>query len=216
MKGVKAAVDLIDADTGEVVVEAGKKLTVRTARQLVEKGVKALRAQDVDLYGQYIADDLYNPQTGEIFAEAGDEITDKSLAALIEAGFDELPMLDIDHINIGPYIRNTLKVDKNNSREDALFDIYRVMRPGEPPTHRQRRGDVQFAVLRFRALRPLGGRPREDEHASRSRRRGHGARVAQGRHSGGRARRWSICATVAARSTTSTISATGACARSAN
>jgi DNA-directed RNA polymerase subunit beta len=134
MKGVKSAADLIDADTGEVAVEAGKKLTVRTARQLVEKGVKALRAGDADLYGQYIADDLYDPQTGEIFAEAGDEITDKSLAALIEAGFDELPVLDIDHINIGPYIRNTLKVDKNNSREDALFDIYRVMRPGEPPT----------------------------------------------------------------------------------
>src|SRR5471032_3310263 len=134
MKGVKAATDLIDADTGEVAVEAGKKLTVRSARQLSEKGVKALRALDVDLYGQYIADDLYDPTTGEIFAEAGDEITDKSLAALIEAGFDELPVLDIDHINIGPYIRNTLKVDKNNSREDALFDIYRVMRPGEPPT----------------------------------------------------------------------------------
>ncbi len=134
MKGVKATVDLIDADTGEVAVEAGRKLTVRTARQLAEKGVKALRASDADLYGQYIADDLYNPQTGEIFAEAGDEITDKSLAALIEAGFDELPILDIDHVNIGPYIRNTLKVDKNNSREDALFDIYRVMRPGEPPT----------------------------------------------------------------------------------
>jgi DNA-directed RNA polymerase subunit beta len=134
MKGVKAATDLVDADSGEVVVEAGKKLTARTARQLAEKGVKALRASDADLYGQYIADDLYDPQTGEIFAEAGDEITDKSLAALIEVGFDELPILDIDHINIGPYIRNTLKVDKNNSREDALFDIYRVMRPGEPPT----------------------------------------------------------------------------------
>jgi DNA-directed RNA polymerase subunit beta len=134
MKGLKAATDLIDADTGEVAVEAGKKLTVRSARQLSEKGVKALRAVDVDLYGQYIAEDLYDPTTGEIFAEAGDEITDKSLAALIEAGFDELPVLDIDHINIGPYIRNTLKVDKNNSREDALFDIYRVMRPGEPPT----------------------------------------------------------------------------------
>ncbi len=134
MKGLKATVDLIDADTGEVAVEAGKKLTLRTARQLAERGVKGLRAVDADLYGQYIADDLYNPQTGEIFAEAGDEITDKSLELLIEAGFEELPILDIDHITIGPYIRNTLKVDKNNSREDALFDIYRVMRPGEPPT----------------------------------------------------------------------------------
>jgi DNA-directed RNA polymerase subunit beta len=134
LKGMKATVDLLDADTGAVVLEAGKKLTVRTARQLVEKGLKFLKAQDEDLPGQYIAADLYNPSTGEIFAEAGDEITAKSLAALIEAGFDELPILDIDHINIGPYIRNTLAVDKNGSREEALFDIYRVMRPGEPPT----------------------------------------------------------------------------------
>jgi DNA-directed RNA polymerase subunit beta len=134
MKGMNAALDLLDADTGEVVLEAGKKLTVRTARLLAERGVKFLRAQNEDLHGQYIASDLYNPVTGEIFAEAGDEITAKSLALLIEAGFPELPVLDIDHVNIGPYIRNTLAVDKNRSREEALFDIYRVMRPGEPPT----------------------------------------------------------------------------------
>jgi DNA-directed RNA polymerase subunit beta len=134
MKGIKVNVNLIDADTGEVAVEAGKKLTVRAARQLVEKGLKAIRAQDADLHGQFIATDLYDPSTGEIFAEAGDEITPKTLPALIEAGFGEIPVLDIDHINIGPYIRNTLTVDKNSSREDALFDIYRVMRPGEPPT----------------------------------------------------------------------------------
>jgi DNA-directed RNA polymerase subunit beta len=134
MKGMKAPLDILDADTGEVVLEAGKKLTVRSARLLSERGVKFLRAQDEDLHGQYIASDLYNPATGEIFAEAGDEITAKSLELLIEAGFDELPVLDIDHVNIGPYIRNTLAVDKNSSREEALFDIYRVMRPGEPPT----------------------------------------------------------------------------------
>ena len=134
MRGVKATVDLIDADTNEVVVESGKKLTVRGARMLAEKGVKALKAVDEDLYGQYISEDLYDPSTGEIFAEAGDEVTAKSLVALLEAGFEELPILDIDHINIGPYIRNTLAVDKNSSREEALFDIYRVMRPGEPPT----------------------------------------------------------------------------------
>ncbi|MBV8662209.1 MAG: DNA-directed RNA polymerase subunit beta, partial [Hyphomicrobiales bacterium] len=116
MKGLKATTDLIDAETGEVVVEAGRKLTARSARQLSEKGVKALRAADADLYGQYIAEDLYNPGTGEIFAEAGEEITDKLLALLVEQGFNELPILDIDHINIGPYIRNTLKVDKNSTR----------------------------------------------------------------------------------------------------
>ena len=134
MKGMKLSTDLVDAETGDVVVESGKKLTVRSIRQLEERGVKFLRAADDDLFGQYIATDLYNPSTGEIFAEAGEEITAKSLQGLIDAGFDELPLLDIDHINIGPYIRNTLAVDKNHSREEALFDIYRVMRPGEPPT----------------------------------------------------------------------------------
>ena len=145
MKGVKASADLIDADTGEVAVEAGRKLTVRAARQLADKGLKALRASDADLHGQYIAEDLYNPATGEIYAEAGDEITEKSLAGLLEAGFTELPVLDIDHVNIGGYIRNTLKVDKNASREDALFDIYRVMRPGEPPT-------IESAEAMFQSL----------------------------------------------------------------
>ncbi len=134
IKGVKAVADMIDADTGKVILEAGKKLAVRAARQLAEKGVKAIRVPPEDLYGQYLAQDLFDPGTGEIFAEAGDEITVKTLPLLIEKGFDELPILDIDHINIGPYIRNTLAVDKNSNREEALFDIYRVMRPGEPPT----------------------------------------------------------------------------------
>ncbi len=134
MKGMKATVDMIDADSGEIVIEVGKKVTARTARLLADKGVKALRASDEDLYGQYLAEDLYNPETGEIYAEAGDEVTAKTLPGLLDQGFTELPILDIDHINIGPYIRTTLAVDKNSSREDALFDIYRVMRPGEPPT----------------------------------------------------------------------------------
>ncbi|MDF2118147.1 DNA-directed RNA polymerase subunit beta [Roseiarcaceae bacterium H3SJ34-1] len=134
MKGVKATVDLVDADSGEVVIEAGKKVTVRAARQLAEKGVKALRQQDEDLFGQYLAEDIFDPSTGEIFAEAGEEITAKTLPTLIEHAGKELVLLDIDHINVGPYIRNTLAVDKNSSREEALFDIYRVMRPGEPPT----------------------------------------------------------------------------------
>ena len=134
MRGFKAAVDLIDAESGEVVLETGRKLTVRTARGLAEKGLKALRATDEDLFGQYVAEDLVNPATGEIWAEAGDEISEKLLKQLDEIGLAELPVLDIDHVNVGPYIRNTLAVDKNSAREGALFDIYRVMRPGEPPT----------------------------------------------------------------------------------
>src|SRR5579863_1422000 len=134
MKGMKTPTDMIDADSGEVVLEAGKKLTVRAGKLLIEKGLKYVRVQDADLYGNYIAEDLYDPATGEIYAEAGEEITPKTLPALIGSGFMALPVLDIDHVNVGPYIRNTLAVDKNSSREEALFDIYRVMRPGEPPT----------------------------------------------------------------------------------
>ncbi|MGA8169473.1 MAG: DNA-directed RNA polymerase subunit beta, partial [Methylocystis sp.] len=145
LKGVKAVADIIDADTGEVILEVGKKLAVRAARQLAEKGVKAIKVPAEELYGQYLAQDLFDPSTGEIFAEAGEEITIKTLPLLIEKGFNELPILDIDHINIGPYIRNTLNVDKNSQREEALFDIYRVMRPGEPPT-------VETAEAMFHSL----------------------------------------------------------------
>ncbi len=145
LKGYKAVNDLVDADTGRVVVEAGKKLTVRQARQLAEKGLKHLRMTDEELIGHYVAEDLANGRTGEIYMEAGEEITEKNLKVLIEAGYKELPLLDIDHVNVGAYIRNTLSVDKNMTREDALFDIYRVMRPGEPPT-------VETAEAMFRSL----------------------------------------------------------------
>ena len=134
LKGYKAVNDVVDADTGKVVVEAGQKITVRQARQLTEKGLKALRMTDDELIGHYIAEDLVNAKTGEIHAEAGEEITEKVLKHLNEEGYKEIPILDIDHVNVGAYIRNTLAVDKNMAREEALFDIYRVMRPGEPPT----------------------------------------------------------------------------------
>jgi DNA-directed RNA polymerase subunit beta len=145
LKGYKAINDLVDADTGRVVVEAGKKLTVRQARQLSERGLKALRMTDDELIGHYVAEDLVNPKTGEIYMEAGEELNEKNLKVLIDAGYKELPLLDIDHVNVGAYIRNTLSVDKNMTREDALFDIYRVMRPGEPPT-------VDTAEAMFRSL----------------------------------------------------------------
>ncbi len=134
LRGFKATNDLIDADSGEVVLEAGRKFTVRTARLAAEKGLKALKVNDEDLYGHYLAQDMVNLETGEIYAEAGDELNEKLLALLVEIGNDEITILDIDHVNTGAYIRNTLAVDKNESREEALFDIYRVMRPGEPPT----------------------------------------------------------------------------------
>jgi DNA-directed RNA polymerase subunit beta len=134
VKGIKPARDLVNAKNGEVVVEAGKKITPRLAKKLAEDGVKELLVRDEDLVGQFLADELVNEQTGEIYAEAGEELTEKSLNALKDQGFKSLRVLDIDHINTGGYIRNTLKADKVESYEQALVEIYRVMRPGEPPT----------------------------------------------------------------------------------
>ncbi len=88
MRGTKALVDLIDADSGDVIVEAGKKLTARAARDLEEKGVKALKVSNEDLIGEYIAEEIVSTETGEIFMEAGDEITEENLVLLEEMGYE--------------------------------------------------------------------------------------------------------------------------------
>ena len=96
------------------------------------------------ILGRYVAKDIINEETGAIYVEAGDELTQTTdrdgevnggtLKVLLDNGITTIPMLDIDNINVGPYIRNTMAADKNMGRDGALMDIYRVMRPGEPPT----------------------------------------------------------------------------------
>jgi DNA-directed RNA polymerase subunit beta len=135
----KLTADLIDADTGEVKLPAGERMTPRLVRRLREGGLVRVLAPAEELIGRYFSQDLINEETGEVYFEAGDEITEAALTQLEDAGFTELPMLDIDLVSRGteskgPYIRNTLAIDKNATREDALIDIYRVVRPGEPPT----------------------------------------------------------------------------------
>ena len=131
-RGVKLNESLIDAATGEVVAEKDAKLTPRTARRIAEKTREVLVGR-ADLLGRYVAEDLVDMNTGEIWAEAGEELTEPKLAAIEQAGLDRLPTLAIDQA-VGPWMRNTLAVDKNTNRDEALMDIYRVMRPGEPPT----------------------------------------------------------------------------------
>jgi DNA-directed RNA polymerase subunit beta len=134
MRNAKTTSEWKNAKTGDVIVEAGGKITVRGLRKLQEEGVKSVALAEDELIGRFSALDMVNPKTGEIYVEAGDELTADNLAALADEGFHDVEVLNIDGINIGPYIRNTLAVDKNHSREQALIDIYRVMRPGEPPT----------------------------------------------------------------------------------
>ena len=131
-RGLKLLEPLVDAATGEVVADAEAKLTARQARKIAETTKEVLIGR-ADLLGRYVAEDLVNLETGEIYAEAGEELTEPKLTALEDAGVTKLPTLAIDQAN-GPWIRNTLTVDKNTNRDDALIDIYRVMRPGEPPT----------------------------------------------------------------------------------
>jgi DNA-directed RNA polymerase subunit beta len=133
-KGLKLERDIINAKDGEVVAEAGKKLTARSAKKIAEDGVKELLLSEEEMIGRYFASDLVNFDDGEIFGEAGEEITAEHLELFGEIGINSFDTIDVDHINIGAYMRNTLNADKNTNRDLALIDIYRVMRPGEPPT----------------------------------------------------------------------------------
>lgn len=145
VRGTRPTYDLVDAATGEIICEAGKKVTPRAVKKIIEEGtITELLVPFDHIVGKYAAKDMINEETGAIYVEAGDELTlehDKdgeliggTLKELMDAGFTEIPVLDIDNVNVGPYIRNTMAQDKNMTRDTALMDIYRVMRPGEPPT----------------------------------------------------------------------------------
>ena len=134
MRGLKLARDLINAKTGKVVAEAGTKMTQRLGMKLQEAGLKEVRVSSEELIGRYCAADIVNDESGEIYIEAGDEITEEIVEALEEAGINHIDTLDVDNVNVGAYIRNTMAIDKATSKEKALVEIYRVMRPGEPPT----------------------------------------------------------------------------------
>ena len=134
MKGVKFDFDLVDAKTGKTVWEQGKKITPRTAAKLVEGGLEYYQVAKEQLYGKFLAKAAVAPKTGEVVADAGAELNEEVLGKIADAKINELSILYIDGVNVGPYIRNTLEADKNHCREEALLDIYRVMRPGEPAT----------------------------------------------------------------------------------
>ncbi len=146
VRGTRPTMDLVDAATGEVILKAGDKATPRMVKKWIDEGkVTELLVPFENIVGRFVAKDIINEETGEIWIEAGDELTwelDKdgevkggSLKELMDQGITELPVLDIDNVNVGPYIRNTMAADKVWNREGALMEIYRVMRPGEPPTY---------------------------------------------------------------------------------
>ena len=135
MKGVKFDFDLVNAKTGDVVLEAGKKLSPRLAQKLADDGLEYYKVTPEQMLCKFLAANVVVAKTGEVLAEAGDEVTQELLDAFAQNKIGEVKTLFIDGVNVGPYIRNTLANDKNSCREEALLDIYRVMRPGDPPTY---------------------------------------------------------------------------------
>ena len=133
-RGTKPTFDIVDAKSGEVIFPAGTKISPRAANKAGKDGLEQLLIPTDEIFGRYSALDLIDETTGRIWIEAGDEVSPENLEVLDRAGIDSLQLLDIDHVSVGPWIRNTLKVDKAEDRDHALADIYRVMRPGEPPT----------------------------------------------------------------------------------
>src|SRR3546814_10690742 len=122
-------------------------MTPRAARNAETDGLKALLIPSEEIFVRYSAFDLINEKTGEIYIEAGDEVSPENLEKLDKAKIKEIELLDIHHVNIGAWIRNTLMADKVEERDHALSEIYRVMRPGEPPTRETAEG--MFAGLFF-------------------------------------------------------------------
>jgi DNA-directed RNA polymerase subunit beta len=133
-RGQKPAFALVDAKTGEEIFPANQKISPRAANKAAKDGLKDLLLPTEEIFGAYAARDLIDETTGRIYIEAGDEVSADNLEVLDNAGIDKLELLDIDEVNTGPWIRNTLKADKAENRDEGLESIYKVMRPGEPPT----------------------------------------------------------------------------------
>ncbi len=118
----------------QVIVEEGRRITARHVRQLEDAGVKKLTVPREYIYGKILSHDVVNTDTGEVLAKANEVLTAASVEKLIEANIAEVNTLYTNDLDRGPYISDTLRIDPSKTRLEALVEIYRMMRPGEPPT----------------------------------------------------------------------------------
>ena len=129
---IKLANDLIDTKNDKKVLSKGEKLNFVIAKKLHEKGLISISVNNDELVGKYLGKDVKN-KNGEVITGAGFDITEEQLAKIISNEEKILTIVNIDPINKGPYILETLKIDKNSNKSEALNDIYKVLRPGEAP-----------------------------------------------------------------------------------
>ena len=132
LRGETATFEIRIGDS--VVVEEGRRITARHVRQLEDAGVRRLAVPRDYIYGKILAHDVVNTETGEIIAKANEVITAASAEKFIESGITEVRTLYVNDLDRGPYVSDTLRIDPTKNRLEALVEIYRMMRPGEPPT----------------------------------------------------------------------------------
>ena len=130
----KATMDIVVPATGEVLVKKNKKITPAYMRKIQEAGIDRLSLLPSELFGQAVAHDILDPETGEVLIPCNEVVTEEKLKVLRSHNVKELDLLHIDGINVSPCLRNTLLVDKTDKPKDAILEIYRKLRPGNPPT----------------------------------------------------------------------------------
>jgi DNA-directed RNA polymerase subunit beta len=133
LRGEIAVFDIVDKK-GTVVVAKGRRITARHIRQLEKGKVTTLAVTSEYLVGRALAKDIADPKTGELLLECNAELTEESLAALNEAGIKEIETLYTNDLDCGSFVSDTLRTDPSKTQLEAMIEIYRMMRPGEPPT----------------------------------------------------------------------------------
>lgn len=134
MAGQRALSDIVDPKSGEVLVKAGRRITRASIKKVKALDLSEIPISREELEGKVIAKPIIDENTGEIIADANGELNSAVLDAARQAGIEELAVIFFDGLAVGPYLRNTLLVDKVNTEEEALLEIYKRLRPGEPPT----------------------------------------------------------------------------------
>jgi len=133
LRGDVTSFEIKDND-GNVIVEEGRRITARHIRQLEKAGVSELSVPDEYLLGRALARDIVNKDTGEVILECNTEITEEVIAELVKAGIEEFETLYTNDLDCGSFVSDTLRADPSKTQLEALVEIYRMMRPGEPPT----------------------------------------------------------------------------------
>jgi DNA-directed RNA polymerase subunit beta len=135
LPGQRTAFDIVAAD-GEVIVKANRKFTKASIRKLAEKGIDYIPVLEENVLGKVASTDIVDTSTGEVIVECNEEITATKLEELRSRGINDIKVLFIDNLYVGPYLRETLLLDRIGTPEEAMIEIYRRLRPGDPPTIR--------------------------------------------------------------------------------